>query len=149
MKVCNSGVMTARRKVNTRLASFVPEDFFGEQPTKTADLPDPKPMIVNLARSVLEVLAGCRDLDQIARWLSDEVYRTLLTRVNISQRARAAKKQTVRRPTFGLGNVHISHPRDGAVEAVVIVHGKARSRSVAIRLEGLDGKWKSTGLYVL
>ena len=125
------------------------DEFFGHQPTATTALPDPQPMVENLARSVMEILAGCRDLEQISRWVSDDVYRNLLQRVHISRRARAVKKQAVVLPTFGLGRTIITHPTDGVVESVVIVHGKARTRSIAIRLEGLDGRWRATAIHVL
>jgi hypothetical protein len=128
---------------------FVDEDFFGHQPTATSALPDPQPMVENLTRSVMEILAGCRDLDQISRWVTDDVYRNLLQRVHISRRARAVKKQAAVLPTFGLGRTIITHPVDGVVESVVIVHGKARTRSIAIRLEGLDGRWRATAIHVL
>jgi hypothetical protein len=35
------------------------------------------------------------------------------------------------------------------VEAVVIVCGRARTRAVAIRLEGLDSRWRATAINVL
>ncbi|MEY4533154.1 MAG: hypothetical protein RI926_923 [Actinomycetota bacterium] len=141
--------MTPATALNTRRSSFVPDEFFGHQPTATSALPDPQPMVENLARSVMEILAGCRDLDQISRWVTDEVYRNLLQRVHISRRARAVKKQAAVLPTFGLGRTIITHPVDGVVESVVIVHGKARTRSIAIRLEGLDGRWRATAIHVL
>ncbi|MEG0588876.1 Rv3235 family protein, partial [Aurantimicrobium sp.] len=125
------------------------DDFFGHQHTATSALPDPQPMVENLARSVMEILAGCRDLEQISRWVTDDVYRNLLQRVHISRRARAVKKQPVVLPTFGLGRTIITHPVDGVIESVVIVHGKARTRSIAIRLEGMDGRWRATAIHVL
>ena len=128
---------------------FTTDEFFGHQPTKTSALPDPQPMVENLARSVMEILAGCRDLEQISRWVTDDVYRNLLQRVHISRRARAVKKQAAVLPAFGLGRTIITHPVDGVIESVVIVHGKARTRSIAIRLEGLDGRWRATAIQVL
>lgn len=141
--------MKTAKAVNTRLSSFTPEEFFGHQPTSTSELPDPQPLVENLARTVMEILAGCRDIDQISRWVTDDVYRNLLQRVHISRRARAVKKQAVVRPTFGLGRTLISEPADGAIEAVVIIHGKARTRAIAVRLEGLDGRWRATAIHVL
>jgi hypothetical protein len=35
------------------------------------------------------------------------------------------------------------------VEAVVIVRGRARTRAVALRLEGLDQRWRATAINVL
>lgn len=134
---------------STLTSSYANDDFFGYQPTATQALPNPQPMVENLARSVMEILAGCRDLEQISRWVTDDVYRNLLQRVHISRRARAVKKQAAVLPTFGLGRTIITHPLDGVVESVVIVHGKARSRSIAIRLEGMDGRWRATAIHVL
>ncbi|AWB90508.1 3-hydroxyacyl-CoA dehydrogenase [Salinibacterium hongtaonis] len=128
---------------------FEPESFFGHQPTTTASLPDPQPLLENLTRCVVEILAGARDLQQIARWVTDDVYRNLVKRVVLSDRARRARGAQVSRPTFSIGSVVVDEPRDGVVEAVVIVHGRARSRAVAIRLEGLDSRWRATAINVL
>lgn len=130
-------------------ARFVPDEFFGHQPTSTADLPDPEPLLENLTRCVIEVLAGARDLEQIARWLTDDVYRHLLKRVVLSQRARQAKGIVPTRPAFTIGSTTVCEPRDGVVESVVIVHNRARTRAVALRLEGLDRRWRATAINVL
>ncbi len=136
-------------KVNTRRADFIEEHYFGPQPTSSHVLPDPKPLAENLARCVLEILSGARDIDQISRWVTDDVYRSLLTRVHVSARARAVKKIPAHRPSFSIGSTTICTPADGVVESCVILHGKARSRSIAIRFEGLDGRWRATALHVL
>ena len=128
---------------------FVPDEFFGQQPSSRLSLPAPEPLLENLTRCVIEILAGARELDQIARWVSDDVYRHLLKRVVLSSRARQAKGQVVSRPTFSIGSTSISEPRDGVIEAVVIVQGRARTRAVAIRLEGLDRRWRATAINVL
>ncbi|PPL20165.1 Rv3235 family protein [Microterricola pindariensis] len=125
------------------------DDAFARQRTGRAALPDPEPLLVNLTRSVLEILAGERDLEQIARWVTDEVYASLTTRVTIAARARAVKKIPVQRQSHHIARVIVSEPRDGAVEAVVIVHSRARSRAVAIRLEGLDQRWRASAISVL
>jgi hypothetical protein len=128
---------------------FIPDEFFGHQPSPRAELPDPEPLLENLTRCIIEVLAGARDLEQIARWVTDEVYRHLLKRVVLSSRARQAKGVVASRPSFGVGSITVCEPRDGVVEGVVIVRGRARTRAVAIRLEGLDGRWRATAVNVL
>jgi len=128
---------------------FVEDEFFGHQPASTSTLPDPEPLIVNLTRCVIEILAGARDLEQIARWVTDDVYRHLLKRTVLSARARQAKGQSVVRPTFTIGSTTMCAPRDGVVEAVVIVRGRARTRAVAVRLEGLDRRWRASAINVL
>ncbi len=128
---------------------FEPDEFFGQQPTATASLPNPQPLIENLTRCVVEILAGARDLEQISRWVTDDVYKHLLKRVVLSARARQAKGQPVARPTFGIGSTTMCEPADGVVEAVVIVRGRARTRAVAIRLEGMDHRWRASAINVL
>jgi hypothetical protein len=128
---------------------FDSDDFFGAQPASTATLPNPQPLLENLTRCVIEVLAGARDLEQLARWVSDDVYRHLLKRVVLSTRARQAKGQKATRPTFAIGSTSVCEPRDGVVEAVVIVRNRVRTRAVAIRLEGLDSRWRATAIHVL
>lgn len=128
---------------------FVPDEFFGHQPTSSAELPDPGPLIENLTRCVVEILAGARDLEQLSRWVTDDVYRHLLKRVVLSARARQATGRPPTRPSFTIGSTTQCAPRDGVVEAVVIVHGRARTRAVALRLEGLDQRWRATAINVL
>lgn len=128
---------------------FVQDEFFGHQPAVRESLPNPLPLLENLTRCVIEILAGARELEQISRWVTDDVYRNLLKRVVISARARQAKGQVISRPTFSIGSTSISEPRDGVVEAVVIVRGRARTRAVALRLEGMDSRWRATAINVL
>lgn len=127
----------------------IPEDFFAPQPTSSSELPDPEPLLRNLTAGVLETLAGVRDLDQLARWLTEEAYRALLTRVNLAIRARSARGVPAARPAHSIVSVHHSSPADGVVEAVVIVAAPARTRAVAIRLEGMDRRWRATSLALL
>jgi hypothetical protein len=132
-----------------RLSAVDTDDYFGRQPTPTASLPNPQPLVENLACSVLEVLAGARDLEQIARWMTEDVYKHLLRRVVLAARGRAARKQSPVRPVHRLAATRITFPADGVVEATVILHGRARTRAVAMRLEGLDRRWRATALHVL
>jgi Family of unknown function (DUF6459) len=125
------------------------DDFFAQQPTESERLPDPRPLLENLTRCVIEILAGARELEQIARWVTDDVYRNLLKRVVISARARRATGRLVHRPTITIGSTSICEPADGVIEAVVIVNSRTRSRAVAVRLEGLDGRWRATAIHVL
>lgn len=123
--------------------------FFAPQATSSAELPDPQQLVETLARCTLEIIAGARDLEQIARYVTDDVYRNLLQRVHVSQRARTITKRPIIRPNFALGRTIITKPVDGVVEAVVIVHGRARTRSIALRLEGIDRRWRATAINVL
>ncbi len=139
----------AARSARSAALALANDDQFGPQRTTSAALPDPEPLVSNLARCILEILAGARDLEQISRWVSDDVYRHLLRRVLASSRARQARGQAPARPAFSLGAPIITEPADGVVEAVVIARGRARARAIAIRLEGLDRRWRATAVHVL
>jgi hypothetical protein len=129
--------------------AFVPDDYFGPQPTSASALPDPVPLLENLTRCVIEILAGARELEQIARWVDEDVYRHLLKRVVLAGRSRSVKGQAVARPVFSIGTTHVCSPRDGVIEAAVTVRGRTRCRVVALRLEGLDSRWRATAVHVL
>ncbi len=125
------------------------DHYFDRQATPSANLPDPGPLVENLARSVVEILAGVREIEQIARWMTEDVYHHLLRRVVLASRSRAARRVSVARPDYRIGAVRITTPADGVVEATVILNGRIRSRAIAMRLEGLDSRWRATALVVL
>lgn len=125
------------------------EEHFARQRVSSADLPDPEPLLTALTRGVLEVLAGVREPEQLARWLTDDPYRSLVTRANMATRARSARRQPVMRPAFALKSIRHSSPADGVVEAVIIVETPQRTRAVAMRLEGIDSRWRATSLSIL
>ena len=123
--------------------------YFAPQRTSTADLPDPETFLRNISRGVLEIFAGVREVDQLARWLTEDAYRKLVTRANLAARARSARGIPAKRPVHQIVSVRHSSPADGIVEGVVIVRGPARTRAVALRLEGMDGRWRATSLALL
>jgi len=123
--------------------------FFAPQRTSSSVLPDPEPLARNLTRGVLEVLAGVREVEQLARWLTEDAFRRLVTRSNLAVRARSARGVPAKRPVHAILSVRQQSPADGIVESVVIVQGPARTRAVAIRLEGRDGRWRATSLALL
>ncbi|MDN3309888.1 Rv3235 family protein [Microbacterium oryzae] len=125
------------------------EELFAPQRTSSADLPDPAPLVVALTRGILEVLAGTREADQLARWLAEETYLKLVTRANLSRRARSARRVAVQRPVFTVRTMRQMSPADGVVEVTVIVTMPDRTRAIAMRLEGLDRRWRATDIRIL
>ncbi len=130
-----------------RRERFDADEFFGVQ--RTADLPDPEPLIANLTRCVLEVIAGARELEQLARWVTDDVYTRLMRRVSFAARSRALKGTPAQRPRFAILSTRTFEPAPGVVEATVVVQTPQRVRAVALRLEGLDRRWRATSISVL
>lgn len=133
----------------TQYNQFAVDDFLARRQTSASELPDPQVLLENLARCVFESLAGARDLDQISRWITDKVYYSLRHRVGLAERARRLRGQVAVRPLIRVGKVFLCQPAENVVEAAVLIMGGHRVRSVAVRLEGLDGRWRATAISVL
>ncbi|MFD1720070.1 Rv3235 family protein [Amnibacterium endophyticum] len=125
------------------------DEFFARQFTPSSSLPDPTVLIENLALGVVEVLGGVRDLEQLGRWLTEPVYKLLLRRSVLAARGRAARRQSPARPKVRIASRRLMSPADGVIEATVVLTGAARTRAIAIRLEGIDHRWRATALHVL
>lgn len=129
-------------------ATEAPAPRSDEPPATTRDQ-DPAVLCADLALCIVEILAGARPLDQIARWVSDAVFVDLLRRTVIAARTRAVTAQEARRPRVRVGTPLLSRPADGVVDAVVVVHQQARSRAIALRLERHRARWRATVVTVL
>ena len=115
--------------------------FVARQPTRSAELPDPRRWAVRLAQGIVEALHGHRPLQQLIRWTDEPVYRLLERRRSV-QRAGTGPRPLVR-------SMRICQPGDGVVEASAVVETGGRCRALAMRLEGLDGRWRCTALEIL
>jgi hypothetical protein len=125
------------------------DDFFGPQYNKTSELPDPEASLKVLATGVVEVIAGSRQIDQLARFLTDEVYQRLSRRAVIARQRRDELGQKAHYPNFAVHNIINKSPRDGVIESVVLLKSKQRVRAVTIRLEGINSRWRATAVSVL
>ncbi len=112
-------------------------------------LPNPDALLRNLARSVVEIIAGVREVEQVARWVSPDVFSKVLQRAQHAKRSRALRGLTVRRPTVRARACLWQSPRPGVVEGTVVVDIGARARAVAIRLESWRGRWRAERIHVL
>jgi hypothetical protein len=113
---------------------------FGPQPTPTAALPEARGWAGRFAQAVVEVLAGDRPLPQLIRWTTTAVYDEVAALiVGPGAGPGDAARGIVR-------SVHVSLPADGVAEVAALVRRGARSTAVALRLEGLDGRWQCTAL---
>ncbi len=141
-----NAVTSATRKVSKPLDS---DDYFGIEFVNSDELGDPRPILAFLAQSVIETLAGIRDIEQCARWLSDGVYQQLRQKSLASSRSRAESSVKAMRPNLVVGKISVFSPRPGVIEGVVIVHNIGRARAVAIRLEGYNNRWRARSVAVL
>ncbi len=138
-----------RSPTRGRLSQRRVEEFFDHQRTPSRLLPDPGPLVVNLTRCLIETLAGVRDLEQIARWVEPDAYETLQQTVAVTARSRRARGLVPNWPKYRLGRTRIDSPADGVMECVTVVHHRARAQAVAIRLVGIDGRWRADRIAVL
>jgi hypothetical protein len=114
------------------------EDF-GPLPTATSDLPDPERWARQMVQVIAEVLSGQRPATQLLRWTVPQVYDEIRSRTTALQRPGGAP---YRRPR--VGTVRVCEPADGVAEVAAVVHGPQRTRAVALRMEGMDGRWRVT-----
>lgn len=110
---------------------------------------DPAEVAAALARCVVEVLAGARDVDSIARWVTEDVHRHLLHRAAVAARARALRRRARSRPLVQVGTVRTCSVAPGVVETAVVVHTRSHARAVTLRLELRQGRWRAVVVGVL
>jgi Family of unknown function (DUF6459) len=133
--------MLALALVSTPEPIFGPDDpQFAARPTSTNDLPDPAAWAGRMTQAVIEALSGVRPLAQLVRWTRVDVYAALQRRCALA----ATRPQSGRRSV--VRSVRICEPADGVVEASAVVVAGGRVQAVALRLEGLDGRWQMTAL---
>ena len=113
---------------------------FGPQPTSRSDLPEPRTWAARLVQALVEVLAGNRPVEQLERWTSAAVYDDVSALALPGERDMTAGTRGVVR------SVHVSEPVDGVAEVAALVRRGRRTTAVALRLEGLDGRWQCTAL---
>lgn len=119
-------------------------ETFGPQPTPTEELPPPEPWLRILVRGVLECIQGLREPQQFARWMSEDVYRSVAYRSHQQVTKLSTLGHSPQRIPFTIGPVVMSSPRTGIVEASVIVKSTPQTHAVAVRIEGLDERWRAT-----
>jgi len=124
-------------------------DDFGPQPTRRAHLPEPRAWGGRLVQALVEVLAGDRPAGQLVRWTSSEVYDDVSALVPVRARpgwSRPRPPGTEPPARAAVRSVHVTEPADGVAEVAATVTRGRRTTAVALRLEGLDGRWQCTAL---
>lgn len=120
-------------------ADDLDEADFGPQPTARADLPEPRQWAGRFVQAIVEVLAGDRPAGQLVRWTTSSVYEDVSARVVAAGYGATTARGVVR-------SVHVTEPADGVAEVAALVRRGMRSTAVALRLEGMDGRWQCTAL---
>lgn len=109
--------------------------------TATAELPPPRPVAHALVQRLLEVSAGVRPVTQLrpdtTPQLFEQLERALLAR------PRATGLRPSRRD---VRSVHVQDRPDGVAEVCATVVRGRRIAAIALRLEGVRGRWLCTQL---
>lgn len=119
-------------------------DVFDRQPTPVSELPDPATAVMRLAQAIVDVLFGRRALAQLNAWATPEVLDQLRLAQCVMASRPAAQRMGWRSPR--VIRVWVTTPASGVVEASVVVAASPRTRALALRLEGLDGRWCCTAM---
>ena len=81
-----------------------------------------------IAEAVVEVLLEHRSVEQVRRWVSREVFRSLSTPAESGRARRFAARSMLR-------SLRLHHPAAGAVESTVLIQEGERVRAVALRFD--------------
>lgn len=120
---------------------FDDEAWVAAERTPTAQLPASEAFARTLVQGILEALAGVRPLKQLQRDTTAELYATLTTQV-----CRSRSTTGLRPNRHAVRSVHVQERPEGIVEVSATVVRGARLGALALRLEGLDGRWRCTEL---
>ena len=119
------------------------ETFFGPQRTTAAGLPDVQAWSQRFVQALLETVEGRRGFAQLAKFVSPALGADIERKSSI--RARMAAARTAGQPVL-VRSVRVCELDDGIAEVSAVVRRGARTLAVALRLEGIDGRWMCTAL---
>lgn len=144
-----AGVAREARRIDDDAESTVRTPTAPPDGAVAAGPGDPDVTARALALCVAEILTGSREVDSIARWITEDVHRHLQHRAAFAARARSAARRRGSRPSIRVGGSVVSRPADGIAEVSVVVHTRSHARAVAIRLEVRSGRWRATAIGML
>jgi hypothetical protein len=119
------------------------DDLFGPQRTLASALPAVRPWAQRFIQAMLESVEGRRGFGQISPFLSPTLVADMERKAGV--RARMAAARTAAQPTV-VRSVHVCELDDGIAEVSAVIRRGARTLAVALRLEGIDGRWMCTAL---
>lgn len=110
---------------------------FAPNPSPLSDLPNIERWTLTYIVSVIEIWAGRRSIQQVARTTHRFTYNHIASKVGCI------------REVPKIIRVHRNQPIEGVVESVVTLAFKERVRVLVARFEGVDRKWLCTECEIL
>jgi hypothetical protein len=138
------GPLRALAPLPLRLVPDLPPQLDDEDAplrTPTGALPPARPVAHALVQGLLEVLAGVRPVSQLQRSTTPALFEQL-ERV-VHSRPRPAGSRPV---TGAVRSLHVQQRPDGVAEVCATVRRGPRMAAIALRLEGVGGRWCCTEL---
>jgi hypothetical protein len=117
-------------------------DPFGVQPTGRQDLPELAAFARRLVIAIIETATGRRPAAQLRQHTAPAVLAGLARDAGKITRLGSAQRPAT------LHSLHFAEPADGVAEIAAIVRVGDRFRALALRLEGLDGRWRCVRLQI-
>lgn len=117
-------------------------DPFAARPTGRDELPEPGVLARRLVIGMIETVTGRRPASQLRHHTSPTVQAGLAR-----DAGRITRLGTARRPAT-LHSLHVTEPADGVAEVAAVLRVEDRFRALALRLEGLDGRWRCVRLQI-
>jgi len=115
---------------------------FGRQPSSRDELPELMTFVRRFVIGIIETATGRRPAAQLGQ------HTTLAVQAGLSRDAgRMGRLGSAQRPA-SLHSLHVSEPLDGVAEVAAVVCVGERFRAIALRLEGLDGRWRCVRLQI-
>lgn len=124
------------------LQPSAPAEPFEDQPIEDDELPEPALMARRLVIGVVEIATGRRSPAQLRHHTSPTVQAGL-----VRDAGRITRLGTRHRPA-ALHSLHVTEPADGVAEVAAVLRIENRFRALALRLEGLDGRWRCVRLQI-
>jgi hypothetical protein len=117
-------------------------DPFAARPTGRNELPEPGVQARRLVIGMIETVTGRRPASQLRHHTSPTVQAGLAR-----DAGRITRLGTARRPAT-LHSLHVTEPADGVAEVAAVLRVEDRFRALALRLEGVDGRWRCVRLQI-
>ncbi len=110
---------------------------FAPNPSPLSELPNLERWTLTYVVSAIEIMAGRRPVQQLARSTHRFTYNSLLRNIGSVSDLPKIKR------------IHRNQPIEGVVEVTAILSFKDRVRALMARFEGVDKKWLCTELELL
>lgn len=113
--------------------------------TATDQLPDPSVWGRAIALATVEILSGMRNMFQLQRWVSPEIFGALRRRIALNERINGDAKPT---PSPIAQSSRTCLVTDSIAETTHVIAVGARSRGVCVRLEATRSQWIVTAIEI-